>query len=95
MKRMDPELPFYYHTSKHSRYYEGVMPKFSVQPVKTKPKKLPRYELLGENNRITFSVCGDSSIRAQFHNIPVDLPPLPGTHNPCTREHSYAMTHQN
>ena len=72
MKQMDPELPFYYHTSKHSRYYEGVMPEFSVQPAKSKPKKLPRYELLGENKRTTFSVRGDSSIRAQFHNAPVD-----------------------
>jgi len=39
---MDPELPFYYHISKHSRYYEG----FSIQPVKTKVKQLPWYELL-------------------------------------------------
>jgi len=95
MKRMDPELPYYYHTSKHSRYYEDIMPEFSVQPAKTKVKKLPRFELFGENNRITFSVRGDSSIRAQFHNIPVDLPPTPGTYNPCTDEHSYAMAHQN
>ena len=92
---MDPELPYYYHTSKHSCYYEDLMPEFSVQPVKAKLKKLPRFELLGENNRITFSVRGDSSIRAQFHNIPVNLPPPLVTHNPCTHEHSYAMTHQN
>jgi len=31
-------------------------------------KKLPRYELLGSNNRISFSVRGDTSIRAKFHN---------------------------
>ena len=78
---MDLELPFYYHTSKHS-HYEAVIPEFSVQPAKFKPKKLPQYELLGGANRITFSVHGDSSIRAQFHNTPVDLPPLSGTHNP-------------
>ena len=92
---MDPDLPFYYHTSKHSRYYEGEMPEFSVQPVKTKSKKLPRYELLGENNRVTFSVRGGSSIQAQFHNIPVDLPPPPGTDNPSLHEHSYALQCQN
>ena len=34
IKRMDPELPFYYHTSSHCRFYEGMMPKFSVKPSK-------------------------------------------------------------
>ena len=33
-KRMDPELPFYYHTSKHNQFYEGLMPDFSVKPNK-------------------------------------------------------------
>ena len=95
MKRMDPDLPFLYHTSKHSHFYEGLMPDFSVKPAKKKePKRLPRYELLGANDRISFSVHGDSSIRAKFHNVPADLPPPPGTYNPCTHEHSYAMTTQ-
>ena len=71
------------------------MPEFSVQPVKMKSKKLPRYELLGGNNRVTFSVQGGSSIQAQFHNIPLDLPPPPSTHNPSLHEHSYAIQHQN
>ena len=91
-KRMNPELPFYYHTSKHSRFYEGLMPDFSVKPNKTSYKKLPRYELLGSNNRISFSVRGDSSIRAKFHNVPVDLPPPPGSSNPCSLDHSYAAS---
>jgi len=69
------------------------MPEFNVKPKKAKkPKKLPRYELLGANDRISFSIRGDSSIRAKFHNVPVNLPPPPGTHNPCRHEHSYALT---
>ena len=31
-KRMDPELPFYYHTSHHDRFYEGPRPSFINQP---------------------------------------------------------------
>jgi len=90
IKRMDPELPYYYHTTKHSRYYEGLMPDFTVKPNKLKKTKLPRYELLGSNERISFSVRGDTSIRAKFHKVPVNLPPLPSTLNPCILEHSYA-----
>ncbi|XP_065899778.1 uncharacterized protein [Dysidea avara] len=32
LKRMDPELPFYYHTTKHSYYYKDLMPEFNAQP---------------------------------------------------------------
>ena len=28
MKRLDPSLPFYYHTSTHDRFYEGDRPSF-------------------------------------------------------------------
>lgn len=93
VKRMDPDLPFYYHTSKHSRFYEGLMPDFSIKPAK-RPKPLPRFELLGTNDRISFSVRGESSVRAKFHNVPINLPPPPSTHNPCTHEHSYATITQ-
>ena len=89
-KRIDPNLPFFYHTSTHSRFYEGLMPDFSVQNPKKKVKRLPRYELLGANDsRVTMSVRGDTSIRTKFHNVPINLPPPPGT-NPCLYEHSYA-----
>lgn len=48
LKRMDPDLPFYYHTSTHTRFYEGVLPGFDTQRSK-KPwmKRIPRYKLLG------------------------------------------------
>jgi len=39
IKRIDPELPFYYHTSAKCRFYEGLMPDFSVIPAnKTAPQ---------------------------------------------------------
>ena len=71
LKRMDPDLPFYYHTSTHTRFYEGVMPTFDTNPSKRPQKKrIPRYELLWTNNRVTMAV---RSARAQFHNVPLEL----------------------
>ena len=68
------------------------MPEFSVKPSKQKkPKRLPRYELLGGNDRVTLSIRGNPSVRTKFHNVPVDLPPPPGTHNIHKQEHSYAL----
>ena len=90
MKRMNPDLPFYYYTSAHTRFYEGVMPDFSVPG--SKPRKLrraPQSELLGPGGRVTMAVRGTGSIRATFHNVPVYLPPPPTT-NQFIYEHSYA-----
>ena len=28
---VNPELPFYYHTSSHDRFYEGLNPEFSLK----------------------------------------------------------------
>ena len=89
VKRMDPQLSFYYHTSTKNRYYEGLMPQFSDKPAKRKMKRLPRFEMLGDNSsRVTLSVRGDTSIRTKFHNAPLSLPLPPGASN--TYEHSYA-----
>ena len=91
IKRIDPELPFYYHTSAKCRFYEGLMPDFSVIPAKKKTKRLPRFEMLGNNSsRVTMSVRGDTSIRTKFHNVPISLPPPPGTSSIFVYEHSYA-----
>jgi len=80
------------HISSSYRFYEGLMPDFSIQNPKKKVKRLPRFELLGANNsRVTLSVRGDTSIHTKFHNVPINLPPPPGT-NSCTYEHSYART---
>ena len=91
VKRMDPQLPFYYHTSFKCQFYEGLMPDFSVKLDKKKAKQLPRFEMLGDNSsRITMSVQGDTSTHTKFHNVPLSLPPLLGTSNTFIYEHSYA-----
>lgn len=33
-KRINPDLPFYYYTCAHDRYYEDVMPDFNTKPAK-------------------------------------------------------------
>lgn len=32
VKRVDPDLPFYYHTSTHTCYFEGPLPAFDQPP---------------------------------------------------------------
>ena len=53
VKRIDPDLPFYYSMSAHGCFYIVEMPDFNS---KSSPTRLPRYELLGANNRVTFAV---------------------------------------
>ena len=79
MKRLDPDLPFFYYTTSQHHYYEGEMPNFSVTPTKPKVlKRPPRRELVGSiGPRVSLPVRGSLSVRATFHNAPVDLPPLP------------------
>ena len=56
MKRLDPDLPFFYFTSSHTRFYEGEMPKFSEPPSRQhKPRRAPRRELLGSSGRVTYA----------------------------------------
>ncbi|XP_064405363.1 uncharacterized protein LOC135350489 isoform X1 [Halichondria panicea] len=95
-KRMDPDLLFYYFTS-NSRYYEEELPSFNAPIVKAKePLRAPRREQLALSNgcRIaTLPVRNSLSVRATFHNIAINLPPLP---NQCTpsqisNEHSYGQ----
>ncbi len=95
---MDPELPFYYHTSSHQRFYEGPMPEFSVQPHKTKKsRRPPQRELIGAiGRRVSLPTRGTLSTRAEFHNLPVNLPPPPNVSS-TTRiisEHAYASGSQ-
>ena len=54
------------------------------------PRHPPQRELLGANQRVSFAVCGAGSIRARFHNVPVDLPPPPGSEMQVHSEHSYS-----
>ena len=93
-KRLDPDLPFYYHTSSHTRFYEGPLPDFSEQTQKKKRKfgRVPRREQPAAfaPRRATMPVQGSLSIRPQFHNPPLELPPI-STSQIHTVEHSYAQ----
>ena len=79
-KRIDPDLPFYYYTSAHSRYHEGPHPDFDQPPVKPpKEKRIPRREqpaVFGPR-RATMPVHGSLAVRPKFHNVPLELPPTP------------------
>ena len=79
IKRMDPDLPYYYHTSTHNRFYEDELPKFDEPAHRTKKQRPPRRELLSGSvgGRVTLAPRGSVSIRTQFHNVPVDLPSPP------------------
>jgi len=92
LKRLDPHLPFYYHTLAHNCFYGGSLPSFDEKSKKAKRKQIPRHELLGANERVTVAVRGKSSVRAKFHNVPVELPPPPRTSNMFLHEHAYART---
>ena len=48
-KRLDPDLPYHYHTSSHTRYSEGSLPSFSEPSKKNRKKarRVPRREQLG------------------------------------------------
>ena len=77
MKRLDPEFPFYYHTSMHHRFYEGELPDFSQSTSKPRKERIARRELLTSNIRgrvANMAQHGASSIRMQYHNVPVELP---------------------
>ena len=92
-KRLNPGLGFYYHTSEHDWFYEGERPSFDISASsKRNPRKRVRQkELLSQlvYGRVSLPTPGARSIRMQYHNVPIDLPPPPTTHNPLL-EHSYA-----
>ena len=92
-KRLDPDLPFFYHTSTHNRYSEGPLKAFNEPSSKQKQKsRVPRRELstVFSSRRATLPVQGSLSVRTQFHNQPLNLPPLP-TEPITIIEHSYAL----
>ena len=90
-KRLDPDLPFYYHTSSHTCFYEGPLPDFSEPPKQQKQKRVPRREQPAAfaPRRATMPVRGSLAVRAKFHNVPIELPPPP-TGPVHLLEHSYA-----
>ena len=92
-KRLDPDIGFYYFSSSHDRFYEGERPHFDEMPVKKVTKKgvrtreQPAKLMFG---RVTLPTPGACSTGMEFHNIPLELPPLPGSEQQHLFEHSYS-----
>lgn len=91
-KRIDDNLPFYYFTSSHDRFYEGKRPSFDKPSEKKKQSRLPRSEQAHASlysGRATLPIRNTLTIRPQFHKAPVHVPP-PSSSQIHTVEHSYA-----
>lgn len=92
VKRVDPDLPFYYHSSSHTRFYEGSHPEFDKKPDKQqKEKRLPRREQPAAfvTRRATMPVRGSIAVRPKFHNLALELPPPPNGPVFCTNIHMH------
>lgn len=78
-KRLDRDLPFYYHTSTHHRFFEGDRPDFNEPQLRPRVQRPARRELMtgGVGGRTSLAQRGATSIRTKFHNVPVELPPPP------------------
>lgn len=93
-KRIDPSLPFFYYTSAHHRYHEGELPEFNEagnSKRKSRLKRVPQREQIATlvPGRVTLPVRGSLSVRPQFHNQPLELPPPPSAPLHLF-EHAYA-----
>ena len=93
-KRLNPQLPFYYHTSSHDRFYEGMRPEFDTEHGTSRhnPRKqrVRRYEQPANiliSRRATLPQPGARSTRMSFHNLPTELPP---PQHSISFEHSYS-----
>ena len=78
-KRIDPDLPFYYHTSGKSRYRTTDLPSFDEgqgKPTRLDSLKPSRREHEGRKviGRSTMIARGGSSLRQTFHVGPLSLP---------------------
>ena len=89
-KQIDPELSFFYH-----RFYKGPLPEFN-EPASGK-RKLPRAPRREQPSafavkRATMPVRGSLALRPQFHNLPLELPPIT-IDQIYIVEHSYVSNH--
>ena len=93
LKRLDPDIGFYYFTSSHDRFYEGERPHFDEKTTTTRErtKRVRRREQPSNLmfGRATLSAPGSRSTRMTFHNLPLELPPIPSDENQHLYEHSY------
>ena len=91
-KRISIDLPFYYFTSAHDRFYEGPRPSFNQACDKQKSRRLPRGEQINTaslaSGRATLPVRGTLTVRPRFHKHPVDIPP-PSDIPAHVTEHTY------
>lgn len=94
-KRQDPDLPYFYHTSAHDRFYEGERQGFNLPATcgsmgNPRHKRPRRAELLSGlvSGRATLPVGTSRSIRMTFHNLPTQMPPPPGVQSHCS-DHTY------
>ena len=87
MKRMDPDLHFYYFTSAHDCFHEGPLPDFDQpRPREKKSSQNPREMRVPQRDQLGSLITGRASMvtpgalstRVKFHQVPVDLPPPPG-----------------
>lgn len=92
LKRLDPDLPFYYYTSNKNRYRIDDLPSFDMPPPDGRSRldflRPPRREDVGQVvvGRATMPVRGHRTIRQQFHNMPAALPQPPRTSGSNTNE---------
>ena len=89
-KRLDPQLPFYYYTSDHDRYYEGERPSFNIPTIHVSQLEILRRARREETStfvsgQVSLMVKDSLLIRQQFHKLPTALPPPPALqqHNYC------------
>lgn len=89
-KRLDPDLGFYYFSSR-DRHYEGDRPHFDEKPAKVvkrrlRTRKQPAKLTFG---RTTLPTPGARSTRMTLHNVTLPIPPPLESGEQQTFEHSY------
>ena len=90
-KRLDPDLGFYYFTSSHDRFIEGERPDFDQKSTRKSSNIRPRRRERPSNlmyGLATFPQAAAQSLRVKYHNLPVDVPPPPGTSSHLS-DHAY------
>ena len=93
-KRGNPDLPYYYHTSAHDRFYESNRPSFDVPQSSSgnlRNRRTRRSDMLvGQApGRATLPVPGSQSVRLTYHSVPVCIPPPPGSQSHMS-DHRYS-----
>ncbi len=93
-KRLDSRLPFYYHSSSHSRFFEGENPQFNdpvndasrLEAMRPARREMGQLHAAGKASITTDPVRRLRAVRQRFHNNPVPLPPPPALdiHDYCT-----------